>query len=126
MKLVQLPKVQENHPLITIYQQANETRSEPTAGKSDCLFPTAKGDIHQSQITLHSRKFLVKFASALNDEQEGERTSFFSNSNTAFPTRRCCIQKKRGADESLGSFLGRKLGLPLEAARALFFGANFF
>ena len=96
MKLVQLPKVQENHPLITIYQQANEANQRRE--KVIVFFPagSAKGDIHQSQITLHSRKFLVKFASALNDEQEGERTSFFSNSNTAFPTRAAASKKTRG------------------------------
>ena len=34
--------------------------------------------------------------------------------------------KKRAEQMNQGGFLGRKLGLPHEAARALSFGANFF
>ena len=69
---------------------------------------------------------MVKFASALNDEQPGERTSFFSNSNTA-EFRASASKKTRVKQMNQGEgFLGRKLGLPHEAARALSFGANFF
>lgn len=97
---------------------------ERTAGKSDCLFRCSS-----SRYTSVSNYFaMVKFGKICICTKwwTAGWTNFLFLKFQHSRERVCCIQKNAGQMNQGEGFLGRKLGLPHEAARALSFGANFF
>ena len=94
-----------------------------TAGKSDCLFRC-----YPRYTSVSNYSAMVKFGKICICTKwwTAGWTNFLFLKFQHSRVQSVCIQKKRAEQMNQGGFLGRKLGLPHEAARALSFGANFF